>query len=46
MQTRWNELFQQELVEMAKLHTMLATFQIFRDGIKTSWLQDATKKHL
>ncbi|CAI2360613.1 unnamed protein product [Moneuplotes crassus] len=46
MQTKWNEMYQQELVEMSKAHTMLVTFQIFRDGIKSSWLQESTKKHL
>ena len=46
MQTRWNEVFQQELIEMSRVHTMLVTFQIFRDGIKGSWLQENTKKTL
>jgi len=46
METKWNEMYQQELVEMAKAHTMLATYQMFRDGIKSSWLQEATKKNL
>lgn len=46
MQTRWNELFQQELIEMSRVHIMLVTYQMFRDGIKSSWLQEATKKHL
>lgn len=46
METQWNEMFQQELIEMSRVHTMLITFQIFRDGIKSSWLQENTKKHL
>jgi len=46
MQTRWNEMFQQELVDMSRVHTMLVTFQIFKNGIKSSWLQESTKKHL
>ena len=31
---------------MSRVHTMLVTFQIFRDGIKGSWLQENTKKTL
>lgn len=46
MQTRWNEIYQQELIDMSRVHTMLVTFQIFRDGIKGSWLQENTKKVL
>ena len=44
--TKWNEMYQQELVEMARAHTLFVTFQIFKDGIKSSLLQEATKKHL
>jgi hypothetical protein len=46
MQTKWNDIYQQELIEMSKAHVMLVTFQIFSDGVKSSWLQEATKKHL
>lgn len=46
MQTKWNEMYQQELVEMSRVHIMLVTYQMFRDGIKSSWLQENTKKIL
>lgn len=46
MEEKWNEMYQQELIEIAKVHTMLVTYQIFKEGVKHSWLQETTKKHL
>jgi len=46
MQTKWNEMYQKELIEMSRVHIMLVTYQMFRDGIKSSWIQENTKKHL
>lgn len=33
METRWNEIFQQELVKMSRVHIMLVTYQIYRSYV-------------